>query len=282
MGARRLGDRLPCRAADRPRHDVLEPAEDGAPPAGEVVGAEAVAELDARPAPGAAVAVHQIPRAAGTGDRRPRARPARPRVRRSSAAARGRAWGNRRSPRCARRAARASASTTSARCATVPIGASSSPCSRSIPSADGGARPDVGQRGGRAALGRLCRRAVRRSPRARARTARSRLGGAVSPSSSSSTTRAAPERSMNARTVATARPRSATAGMVAPGQKSARASAVLTAASATMPAAAGARAGRGPRPPSRRAGRRTPAPGRGCRAPRTRPARRAATARRAR
>ena len=56
----RLGcQRLPVGAADRPRHDVLEPAEDGAPAAGGLVGAEAVPRLDAGAAPGARLG-HQM------------------------------------------------------------------------------------------------------------------------------------------------------------------------------------------------------------------------------
>src|SRR3954447_25682931 len=52
---RRLGHLpgLPMRSLDRPRDQVLEPAEDGAPLPGGFVGAEAVIGLDLRPAPGA-------------------------------------------------------------------------------------------------------------------------------------------------------------------------------------------------------------------------------------
>jgi hypothetical protein len=42
---------LPPRAADHPGDDVLEPAEDGAPVAGGLVGAEPVARLNPLPAP---------------------------------------------------------------------------------------------------------------------------------------------------------------------------------------------------------------------------------------
>src|SRR5215218_607011 len=48
--------RFPPGAADRPRHDVLEPAEDRAAAARGLVGAIAVAVLDGRSAPGALVA----------------------------------------------------------------------------------------------------------------------------------------------------------------------------------------------------------------------------------
>ena len=49
----RLGQRpgLPVGALDRPGHDVLEPAEGGAPLAGRLVGAKSVARLDLRAAP---------------------------------------------------------------------------------------------------------------------------------------------------------------------------------------------------------------------------------------
>ena len=50
----------PARALDRPRDDVLDPAEDGAAPAGRLVGAKAVVRVDVVPAPAARLAVQQI------------------------------------------------------------------------------------------------------------------------------------------------------------------------------------------------------------------------------
>ncbi len=47
------------RALDRPRDDVLEPAEDGAAPSGRLVGAKAVVRVDVVPAPGARLAVQR-------------------------------------------------------------------------------------------------------------------------------------------------------------------------------------------------------------------------------
>ena len=62
FGAGRLGHAAgpPARALDRPRDDVLDPAEDGAAPAGRLVGAKAVVRVDVVPAPGARLAVQQI------------------------------------------------------------------------------------------------------------------------------------------------------------------------------------------------------------------------------
>jgi hypothetical protein len=47
--------RLPAGVADHPRDDVLETAEDGAPIAGRLLGAESVVALDRIPAPGASL-----------------------------------------------------------------------------------------------------------------------------------------------------------------------------------------------------------------------------------
>src|SRR5450755_2458344 len=49
----------PVRALDRPRDDVLEPAEDGAAPAGRLVGEKAVVTVDVIPAPRARLAVQR-------------------------------------------------------------------------------------------------------------------------------------------------------------------------------------------------------------------------------
>src|SRR3954447_22454373 len=136
-GVRAFGKRLPERAPDRPGHDVLEPAEHGAPAARHLVRAEAVAELDVRAAPGAAV-VHALPSGsrnwrspiASTTGSPPRAAI----VSGSSGSRVGKSTvATLRPP-----PARASASTTSARCTTVPIGASSSPNSPSTASAEAG------------------------------------------------------------------------------------------------------------------------------------------------
>jgi hypothetical protein len=63
LRCRRLGHALgpPARALDRPRDDVLDPAENGAAPAGRwLVGAKAVVRVDVVPAPAARLAVQQI------------------------------------------------------------------------------------------------------------------------------------------------------------------------------------------------------------------------------
>src|SRR5947208_15388104 len=62
FGAGRLGHAAgpPARALDHPRDDVLDPAEDGAAPAGRLVGAKAVVRVDVVPAPAARLAVQQI------------------------------------------------------------------------------------------------------------------------------------------------------------------------------------------------------------------------------
>src|SRR5664279_4118948 len=51
FGAGRLGHAAgpPARALDHPRDDVLDPAEDGAAPAGRLVGAKAVVRVDVVP-----------------------------------------------------------------------------------------------------------------------------------------------------------------------------------------------------------------------------------------
>ena len=62
FGAGRLGHAAspPARALDRPRNDVLEPAKDGAAPAGRLIGAKAIVGVDVVPAPRARLAVQQI------------------------------------------------------------------------------------------------------------------------------------------------------------------------------------------------------------------------------
>src|SRR4051812_6303650 len=201
---------LPVRAADRPRHDVLEPAEDGPACTGRLQRPDPLARPDGAAAPGACAAAAHASASPGSSKRRSPAAttsgsPSRAAIVSGTLGSRvGKSTdATLRPPNAA-----ASASTPRARLETSPSGASSSPLSTSIATAVAGAGRNSGSGWG-AAPGGACAAIANVSSRSDTASEpsgpHSTIVAARSvPLSSSSTTRSAPDAAMNARTVATA------------------------------------------------------------------------------